>query len=471
MRISTTSLRELNDRNAGTLVPGLLAVAFVLMPFVSHTFIGMSKFLSAYLLLPLALLTAGSRLIPGRLYRFQEMKLALLLPVWFVLSCVLNFANGVTKIGYTFFASVTSVAVFCFSFAYMIPEEKWLKVFRFLAWVWAVPMTAASLFGLYLAVMGIEFSREGHDEIIGVTRENRLFLFGNSNTLGVMCVIAFALLLFLILTERKRSMLVLQTVMTVLIFACMAMSDCRSAKLAMLPCIFVFVFLLLRRAQTGVSARWFLLCAGCSAVAVVALFLAWTGVKKGVNAALQATVQQQDGIREEVHYLESRDYEVTDDLYNTGNVRLVLWKYAMEHVTDRPLSLLFGYTPMAVKDEFIAPNPGIITVYDHIHNGYIGILISYGTLGFIGFVVFLVLLLIASCRLLFSKLDSVTDGMRFLPVLLFPILVVNLTEEMLFTRETVQETHVWFALVAGFVFVVARSLGTAGKKKKTGEKN
>ena len=446
----------------------LIAAAFVLLPFVSHTFIGMSRFLAAYVLFPVSLAAAAFGIIRDRLYRHAGLKLALLLPVWFVIGCLVNFGQGVTKTGYSFFAVILSVAVFCSSFAFMVPEENRMKIYRLLAWVWAAPMTAASLFGLYLAVTGTRLVREGHDEPIGVTGEHRLFLFGNSNTLGVMCCIAFALLLFLFLAEKKKAARVTAAVMAFFIFVCMALSDCRSAKLAMLPCIAVFAFLLVRSLAKGKGFKKLVLCTVCAVAAAALLLLAWQGVKTGVNAVHQ-TVSAADGGTQETDYLDSRDYKVTDDLYDTANVRLVLWKYAMGHFPARPLSMLLGYTPMAVRDEFIAPNPNIITVYDHLHNGYIGILVSYGIIGMIGFAAFLVLLLIASCRLLFSKSGNVSDALRFLPVILIPILVVNCTEEMLFTRDTVQEANVWFALTAGFVFAAAHALKNRTENDESGE--
>lgn len=447
----------------------LIAAAFVLLPFISHTFIGMSRFLAAYVLLPVSLVAAGCGIIRNRLYSGIEMKLMLLLPVWFVLGCFVNFGQGVTKTGYNFFAAIISVSVFCFSLAFLITEQNRIKVFRLLAWIWAAPMTAASLFGLYLAVTGTRLVREGHDEPIGVTGERRLFLFGNSNTLGVMCCVAFALLLFLFLAEKKKGARITVAVMAFFVFVCMALSDCRSAKLAMLPCIVVFVFLLIRSGFSGEGHKKFLLCAILAGASVALLLFAWTGVKKGVNAVHQAAFAETGAQAQETNYLDSRDYKVTDDLYDTANARLVLWKYAMEHFPARTVPMLFGYTPMAIKDEFIAPNPNIITVYDHLHNGYIGILVSYGIIGFAGFAVFLVLLLIASLRILLSKAGTMTDALRFLPVILIPILVVNCTEEMLFTRDTVQEANVWFALTAGFVFAAARALKNNKDTDKSGE--
>ncbi|MBQ3663236.1 MAG: O-antigen ligase family protein [Clostridia bacterium] len=447
----------------------LIAAAFVLLPFISHTFIGMSRFLAAYVLLPVSLVAAGCGIIRNRLYSGIEMKLMLLLPVWFVLGCFVNFGQGVTKTGYNFFAAIISVSVFCFSLAFLITEQNRMKVFRLLAWIWAAPMTAASLFGLYLAVTGTRLVREGHDEPIGVTGERRLFLFGNSNTLGVMCCVAFALLLFLFLAEKKKGARITVAVMAFFVFVCMALSDCRSAKLAMLPCIVVFVFLLIRSGFSGEGHKKFLLCAILAGASVALLLFAWTGVKKGVNAVHQAAFAETGAQAQETNYLDSRDYKVTDDLYDTANVRLVLWKYAMEHFPARTVPMLFGYTPMAIKDEFIAPNPNIITVYDHLHNGYIGILVSYGIIGFAGFAVFLVLLLIASLRILLAKAGTMTDALRFLPVILIPILVVNCTEEMLFTRDTVQEANVWFALTAGFVFAAARALKNNKDTDKSGE--
>ena len=468
MKDGGINLTESNDRVSERILI-LIAVAFVLLPFITHTFIGMSRFLAAYVLLPVSLVAAGCGIIRRRLYTETETKLMLLLPVWFVLGCFVNFGQGVTKTGHSFFASILSVSVFCFSFAFLISEQNRMKVFRLLAWIWSAPMTVASLFGLYLAVTGTRFVREGHDEPIGVTGEHRLFLFGNSNTLGVMCCIAFALLLFLILAEKKKTARITVAVMAFFVFVCMALSDCRSAKLAMLPCIVVFVFLLTGRGFRGKGLKKVLLCAVLAGASAALLLLAWSGVKKGVNAVHQAAFSGTGAQTQETEYLDSRDYKVTDDLYDTANVRLVLWKYAMEHFPARSLPMLFGYTPMAVRDEFIAPNPNIITVYDHLHNGYIGILVSYGIIGLAGFVAFLVLLLIASLRILFAKSAAVTDALRFLPVILIPILVVNCTEEMLFTRDTIQEANVWFALTAGFVFAVARKLNNKKDTDKSGE--
>ncbi len=447
----------------------IIASAFVLMPFVSHLYIGFSKFLSFYILLPVALLSVGFGIMHGRSSRCAERTAALLLPVWFVIGCFINFKTGVSKYGYSFFASVTAISVFCLSFANMIQEEKRMDTFRLLAWIWAVPMTVASLFGLYLAATGTWLVREGHDEPIGVTLEHRLFLFGNPNTLGVMCCIAFALLLFLILAEKKKAARVIAAVMEFFVFVCMALSDCRSAKLAMLPCIIVFVFLFLRNGIKVTGIKKVLLCAVLAAASAALLLFAWTGVKKGVNAVHLAAFSEADAQAEETDYLDSRDYKVTDDLYDTANVRLVLWRFAMERFPTRPLAMLFGYTPMAIKDEFIALNPNIITVYDHLHNGYIGILVSYGIIGFAGFAVFLILLLIASLRILFAKSAAVTDALRFLPVILIPILVVNCTEEMLFTRDTIQEANVWFALTAGFVFAASKKLKNKKDTDKSGE--
>jgi hypothetical protein len=70
---------------------------------------------------------------------------------------------------------------------------------------------------------------------------------------------------------------------------------------------------------------------------------------------------------------------------------------------------------------------------------------------------------------LFAKSAAVTDALRFLPVILIPILVVNCTEEMLFTRDTIQEANVWFALTAGFVFAASKKLKNKKDTDKSGE--
>ena len=441
----------------------LLAAVFVLMPFVTHLLIGLSKAVTAYVLFPLSLLLTGGYLYAnrGRSLRLEE-KLVCALPLWFVVGCAVNYATGVTTIGYPFFASIVSVALFCFFFFRMISEKESERALRIFAWCWAAPVTLASLFGIYLAVTGTKLSRAGHDEPIGVTGEGRLFLFGNPNTFGVICCIALALLLYLLLRERKKGLIGTEAGMAAVVFIGLALSDCRSAKIAMLPALFLFGFFLVKRITKKAGKREIVLALTAGILLCVCMVLAWSGIKKGINAILDAEYSVSDGTEasEKVDHLDSRDYTVTEDLYDTANVRLVLWKYAMEHIADRPLSLILGYTPMAVKDEFIAPNPGIITVYDHIHCGYIGLLISYGLVGVAGTLLFLVLLLIASCRILFSGSDRISDAERFLPAILALILIVNCTEELLFTRDTIQETNVFFALIAGYVFM------KAGKLKK-----
>ena len=116
MKDGGINLTESNDRVSERILI-LIAVAFVLLPFITHTFIGMSRFLAAYVLLPVSLVAAGCGIIRRRLYTETETKLMLLLPVWFVLGCFVNFGQGVTKIGYSFFAAIISVSVFCFSLA------------------------------------------------------------------------------------------------------------------------------------------------------------------------------------------------------------------------------------------------------------------------------------------------------------------------------------------------------------------
>jgi len=132
--------------------------------------------------------------------------------------------------------------------------------------------------------------------------------------------------------------------------------------------------------------------------------------------------------------------------------RLDIWVYALERIPEEPDVLLRGATPVLSLELFIDP----AAPYNHLHNAYLSVLLSYGIPGFLIMAALLLGLFVCLCRLLFSPRGDLPLELRLLPGLVLTMLAINFVESMLFTRDFISEFDVWLAIIGGFGVAFSR---------------
>ncbi|MDO4573153.1 MAG: O-antigen ligase family protein, partial [Clostridia bacterium] len=359
--------------------------------------------------------------------------------------------------------------------------ERRMKTFRRLAWLWSLPVALSAILGLWLALTGAMFVRQSDGAVAGVLA-GRLYMICDCNMYGFLCCMALALVLYLLLERPRPLAACALTLMALLLYAALSLTDSRTAQLGLLPAAFLFAALIvwrLLRTRRG----WLRPLAGAAAglLFCAAVFFGFRLVVTGCDylsgelrqtvlspasspqepaeaVALMASVKAaapsapakpaEIAQTAEAGELSSRGLGDTSTLAQ----RFGIWTYALERLPEEKDVLLRGATPALTHDLFIDP----ATSYQHLHNAYLAVLLSYGLPGFLLMLLFFVLLAVQACRLLFSRRPGLPLALRFLPALLLPILVINCAEEMLFVRNFVSEMDVWLAIISGYTFVIAR---------------
>ena len=368
-------------------------------------------------------------------------------------------------------ATLFTIALLCYPLALIASKERRAKTFRLLAWLWVVPVFCTTVIAIALVLSGTVLYRADGAALGLVSR--RLNFLADPNMYGMLCCMGLSLVFYLLLGKQRPIIRALLVLMALCLFAALSLTDCRSAKIALLIVGFFFAALAIWQLLHK-KRNLFRLLIACLAGAAfcAALFFGYRGVTAGTNALISLPRISQNTASETNASNASDGAEPAPptpnaptanvrDFSNVSSLRLRfdIWIYALGQVPENWDVLLRGATPALVHRMFIDPETG----YNHLHNAYLSVLLSYGIPGFLIMAAFLIFLFVCLCRLLFSPRKDLPPELRLLAGIFLTILAINFVESMLFTRDFISELDVWLAIISGFAVAFSRDYRTGDK--------
>ena len=420
---------------------------------IGYLYVGTAHIVICYLLLPVAIFLIALESERFGILRYPETKLLPALFAVVLLSTLTNLGYADAKENVSQYASLVVTATLCGTFAYVFPKEERSMRFEILCWLYSVPVAICAIPGLWIGIRGL---RQSDGFMLGyIGFDERLYLILNPNVLGICCALAISLILYLLMKQGSIFRKLILSVLALLSFALLVLTDCRTALYAVLPSVFLFAVLAVCQ-RTKPDKKLYRVLIGVGTGASMCLLIVV------LNKPLQSLLMRAEPVTAET----LAEVGITDADYDprayegTIDERLTLWTHALTTFIRDPYHWAFGATPAGALGRYNDP----AMQKDHFHNGYLGILLSYGVVGFLIFVIFLVVLAVKSCILLFSSKEVPAEE-RFLPAILTVALASNLMEEMFFTRSFLSETSIFLCVVSGMIFCHSREW----KKKKPAE--
>lgn len=477
-------------------------IACLALSLLVYQYIKASRILISYVGFPVSIILFCILAKRHHLLKNRDIWLLLIGLAWILVSSALNFGRAGIQDLLPPAATMFFVALLCYPLAHVITKERRVKTFRLLAWLWAIPVVCTTIIAIVLALSGTVLYRAADNAPLGLV-EHRLWLICDPNMYGMLCCMALSLVLYLLLGNRRPAIRALLVFMALCLFVAISLTDCRSAMTALLIVAFFFaalvVWQLLRKKKNAL--RLLLGCLAGIAFCGV-LLLGYRGVSSGFNALLSLSEKAQDNAseasastpRDNVQALSlpvkdahnaaeavivsvqgdtapsavsrrgktqspaSASTRGFDDT-NTLQQRLGIWAYAIGRIPEEPDVLLRGATPALSLKLFLDPDAR----YNHLHNAYLSVLLSYGIPGFLIMAAFFIFLAVCLWRLLFSPRADLPLELRLLPGIVLAILAINFVESMLFTLNFISELDVWLAIISGFAVVFSRDYRKDGK--------
>ena len=401
---------------------------------------------------------AAAALVLGR-FRTGAGGWLLALPVWMLIASAYRGAEVLA-------AQTGMIARAVLAFGVMLPaarivrRERFGRYMRGILALWTACMTLQALIGLWAALTGhAVFSLKG-TWYIGVNLgDHRLYLNAYVTTGAVKLGLSVLLAALGMLISRKGTLKIVYGFCMVVQLACLSLTDCRTAFIAVGASLGLMLAVGIWHAGTG-KRCWLRI-----AVALCAVLLLTAGVYAGLSGLLTALSPHVPQELENLtltelpaHLLPEAAAEgavqhrelQADNLFND---RQVIWRAAFRLLRSEPEYLLTGTTMAlspALTNLYMAPTEFTGRPFAHVHNIYLQVLVAWGIPGALLLAAFLVVFFRAAWRVMLRHRLSLWQ--RIVPV---PVLYVMLCEMVdCFTRLSEDSPLLLFAcLMAGLTLV------------------
>lgn len=383
----------------------------------------------------------------------------LALPVWMLIASAYR---GMEVLQ----AQTGMIARAVLAFGVMLPAPRIIRRERFERYLsgilalWTACMTLQSLIGLWAALTGhAVFSLRG-TWYIGVNLgDHRLYLNAYVTTGAVKLGLSVLLTALGMAKARKRSLKLVYGCCGLLQLACLSLTDCRTAFLAVGAALGLMPAALILRGSR--ERRWLRRAlALCTVLALTAAaYIGLSGLLTVLSPHVPQTLDNITLTELPAHLLPEAAAEgavqhrelQADNLFND---RQIIWRAAAELLRSEPKFLLTG-TTMALSpvltNQFAAfPAGSAERAFDHVHSIYLQVLVAWGVPGLLLLAVSVAAFLRAAWRVMLRH--PLPLWQRMTPV---PVLYVLLCETVdCFTRLSEDSPVLLFAcLLAGFTLV------------------
>lgn len=308
---------------------------------------------------------------------------AVLLSVWFWLTCVLN-GDAYLEVNGRFLLGVT--LTFGVSYPVFLVTGKSTRGgwFRALSAFYVVLMTGMALLGLYATAAATSIRTPFSDLAIGV-RDSRLYYFQyHPNEAASALSIALFLALYLAMGAKRAVSRVAAWLAAAALYAAVSLTVSRTVMITVSLALGAWVFLTAMRAL-GLKKRVVRAAVSLALAALVAAaaFLGFSPVMRGVanwpgglaeNASAEATAPVQPA---PAKGQAPRERDITRD-FSTFTGRTEIWKAGFQYIAERPVTLLTGEL-----DSEVARIPVRLLGRDvyHLHNAWLELLVLTGLPG------------------------------------------------------------------------------------------
>lgn len=387
---------------------------------------------------PLVLACCGYSFFNLGLYGQKEMRIVLILIAWMSFCCALNIHNGDRFNSLSTFFTISTTILIGFFLPYFLAGEQRIRCYDFIAYLFLFVTTAFALIGVYVFFTGksVIFPFTDLEANIGAL-DHRMNLFSVSTVTGGLAGLSVAISCFQLVKSRQWKGKLLFGLLAFIHDMILVMSDCRSAKLALLAVFFllgysfaVSCFKTKKRFLIGIiigiasaAAIWFFNQAAVSAL----------NARNAGASAAQSTMA-----------VSISNKNLTNA--STMNQRLNIWTEALKRMGSSPKSFIIGASPANATAQYL------LKPYQHFHNGYVAALVYYGIPGLVLLAVLVIWWLIIAFKQSFVTFAAEKQSLVFLPAIPLYILVINLTEERLITRTFDFLYPLVLFLVIGFTF-------------------
>ena len=366
-------------------------------------------------------------------------------------------------------------AVLAFGVVLMAPRvvrrERLLRYVKAVLLLWTVCLTLQALIGLWAALTGhAVFSLKG-TWYIGVNLgDHRLYLNAYVITGAVKMGLSALLAVLLAAMCRRVAARVLCGACAALQLVCLALTDCRTAFIAVGFALGLMAAVwILQGVKARPALRWM---AALAAVAA-AVVLAYAGLSGLLTAASPLVPQELENLslpELPAHLLphaaaEGAVQHRALEAANLFNSRQIIWQAALRLLWREPRFLLTGTTTAlapALTDAQIPPDmyPGY--AFQHVHNVYLQVLVSWGLPGLVLLGAFLVCFLRAAWRVMVRH--DLPGWQRLLPV---PVLYMMLCEMVdCFTRLSEDSPLLLFACLFAGMTLAADAAARRGAQQE-----
>lgn len=417
---------------------------FLLVLCIAFTFLGVAyettvPAITANVLMPLTVVLMILQIRNNKLLIHREIWLLFAFVLFAFLSCCINALLFQSIRNYKRFAVPMTVLLISATFPYVVKEEYRCKYVIFAFWLAIIASSILSAVGAYVVFSGKPVTIEAFG-LSAELEKNLLYIFNNPNICASIAGMTVVLLIVMFFRYRGIAPRAGISALILLNYYVVARTQCRAVRLSLLAVAFmlaVMVGMKLFKKQQKIWRVIFSLLMGMSAVAAL-----WY-LHEGLLLFPQVPLAVEDGKQ-----VFSRKIAFTTD--HSFMWRVSEWATAFKRFFSEPLSVVLGASPIRVE--------GYLSTLPHFHNGYLGIIFSYGFIGFGIMAAYLVLFLINAIKLFFQNKD-VPAFIRILPAVSVFALMSFLTEENFITREYDLLCTICMFLANGIVFQYVKRIG------------
>lgn len=277
----------------------------------------------------------------------------------------------------------------------------------------------------------------------------RIRIFCNTNITARYLAFNILFCLYAICVKKDRRLRAFCFACILINFVGLTHTQSRTGLIALAAalgtCAFRFVYLRLKK------RGWRLLAAGAVCIVIAAVVLEGANLinKTDIRIAQKLYAQSTQTLEtaEEGTALTTRVAQQGQfDVYSSG--RGDIWPPTIQYMLDHPEKLLLGLGQGNVMEEIGQEHPQILS-YAHLHNSFLSCAVRCGVPFLICILGFLCTLVRPAWRMLLQTEDETNRGMFIIPVFIVMLLLMGITEEVLFISTSYG--NLLFYLMCGFV--------------------
>ena len=339
---------------------------------------------------------------------------------------------------------------FCSLFALFLPKKYTLEkmrgeLFTIACWI-VVVILPFVLIALASILLGKPIRVPGLNIPIGIPNEGdeagRIRLFAHPNITARVVALNAIFSIYAIRVRKGKLLRAFFAVNLLVNVLALIHTQSRTCMIAFSVVLAVMAFRAICLRFEG--KKWRMI-AGVAAGALV-FCVALTGMNAIYKADIRAVRAISRENQEETEAIQSRA-EVNGQFDVVGNGRGVIWKTTIAYMLDHPSTLIFGIGHDSAIERIRESYPEM-RAYAHLHNSFMACLAQGGVLYLICILGFLCTVVRPAWRMLMTRESAGSRGLFIVPLTLIMLLLMSLTEEMLFTRA--MYSNVLFYLMCGY---------------------